>query len=115
MLFKKQHMEMVLSGRKTQTRRAWKKPMVKVGGIYKCKLQMLSKEYFAKIKVLKLWKEYIYDCSEEDAIKEGYGCKAEFMKVFEEINPKFLKETIKNKCSPKIWVIEFKLAIEEKI
>lgn len=108
MLFKEQHMDMILSGKKTQTRRAWKRPMVKVGGIYKCKLQMLSKEYFAKIKVLKLWQEHIDDCSEEDAIKEGYGCKAHFMKVFEEINPKFLEEILQRK-SPKIWVIEFKL------
>lgn len=102
MLFKKQHMEMILSGKKTQTRRAWKKPMAKVGGIYMCKLQMLSKEYFAKIKVLKMWKEYIDDCSEEDAIKEGYGCRDEFLKVFEEINPKFLQGSL-------IWVIEFEL------
>ena len=49
MLFKKEHKEMILSGTKTQTRRIWKRPMVKVGGIYKAKLKMMSKDYFAKI------------------------------------------------------------------
>lgn len=42
MLFKKEHKEMILNGTKTATRRVWKKPMVKVGGIYKCKLKMFS-------------------------------------------------------------------------
>ncbi len=110
MLFKPQHKEMILNGTKTQTRRAWKKPMAKIGGIYKCKLQMLSKEYFAKIEVIKMWREYLDECSEEDAIKEGYGTKAEYLKVFEEINPKYEKEVWSNpKEFPKIWVIEFKL------
>ena len=86
MLFKPEHKEMILNGTKTATRRAWKKPMVKVGGIYKAKLKMLSKNYFAKIKVIKLFKQRLGDMNQEDILKEGYGFNYEFMDVWNKIN-----------------------------
>ena len=86
MLFKKEHKEMILNGTKTATRRIWKKPMVKVGGIYKAKLKMLSKDYFAKIKIVKLYKQKLNDMTEGDAIKEGYDCLRDFEKIWIEIS-----------------------------
>ena len=72
MLFKKEHKKMILEGNKTATRRAWKKPMAKVGGVYKCKLAMLSKDYFAEIVVTKMYKQRIKKMTDNDAKKEGY-------------------------------------------
>ena len=86
MLFKTEHKEMILNGTKTSTRRAWKKPMVKVGGIYKAKLKMISKDYFAKIKVIKLFKQRLGDMDQEDILKEGYSFNYEFMDVWNKIN-----------------------------
>ena len=86
MLFKKEHKEMILSGTKTQTRRIWKRPMVKVGGIYKAKLKMMSKDYFAKIKVTKLYKQSLPDMTLEEIKKEGYNSYTEFMEIWKEIN-----------------------------
>ena len=86
MLFKPEHKEMILSGRKTATRRNWKRPMVKVGGEYKAKLKMLSKDYFAKIKVIKLFKQQLYEMSFADVKKEGYDCFEDFLKVWEKVN-----------------------------
>ncbi len=86
MLFKQEHKEMILNGTKTATRRGWKKPMVKVGGIYKCKLKMLSKEYFAKIKVTKLFKQELIYMTDKDAIKEGYKDKDGFKEIWIKIN-----------------------------
>ena len=86
MLFKPKHKEMILNGTKTATRRVWKKPMVKVGGIYKCKLKMLSKKSFAKIKVIKLYKQRLYEMTSEDTKKEGYNNLKEFEKIWIEIN-----------------------------
>lgn len=86
MLFKPEHKQMILEGKKTATRRVWKKPRVKVGGIYKCKTKMLSKDYFAKIKVLRLYKQKLYAMKNKDAIKEGYSNLKEFEKVWIKIN-----------------------------
>ena len=86
MLFKPEHKEMILNGTKTATRRSWKKPMVKVGGIYKAKLKMLSKDYFAKIKVTKFFKQRLGDMDQEDVLKEGYKWNYEFMDIWKKIN-----------------------------
>jgi len=86
MLFKKEHKQMILNGTKTATRRNWKKPMVKVGGVYKCKLKMLDKKYFAKIKVTKLYKQTMVDMSFEDLKKEGYDNLSEFKEIWIKIN-----------------------------
>ena len=90
MLFKKEHQQMILEGKKTATRRVWKKPMVKVGGIYKAKLKMLSKDYFAKIKVTKLYKQKLMDMREEDAKKEGYSNVMKFKDIWCDINKEWL-------------------------
>ncbi len=86
MLFKPEHKDMILAGRKIATRRVWKKPRVKVGGIYKSKLQMLSKDYFAKIKVIKLFKQRLGDMTQRDCEKEGYYEMGEFRNIWIKIN-----------------------------
>lgn len=102
MLFKQEHKDMILNGTKTATRRAWKKPMVKVGGIYKCKLKMLSKEYFAKIKVTKFFKQHLGDMTNKDAKKEGYNSLRKFYNIWIMINGEFNPNL-------EVDVIEFKL------
>jgi len=102
MLFKPEHRKMILNGTKTATRRIWKKPMVKVGGIYKCKTKMLSKEYFAKIEVTKLYQQRLGEVMTEDAKKEGYKSIVDFYRVFEEINGMINMGQV-------VYVIEFKL------
>ncbi len=86
MLFKPEHKDMILRNSKTATRRIWKRPMVKVGGIYKAKLKMLSKEYFAKIKVEALYRQALGEMDYVDALKEGYESLDDFKKVWIEIN-----------------------------
>lgn len=86
MLFKPEHIKMILEKRKTQTRRLWKIPRVKVGGIYKAKTQMLSKDYFAKIKVTQLFKQKLCDMTHTEVWKEGYDDIIAFKKIWTEIN-----------------------------
>jgi len=102
MLFRPEHKDMILSGKKTATRRNWKRPMVKVGGIYKAKLKMLSKDYFAKIKVTKLFKQELIDMSFDDVRKEGYDNTDDFERVWREINGWWNTDVI-------VWVIEFEV------
>jgi len=102
MLFKPEHKEMILEGNKTATRRVWKRPMVKVGGIYKAKLKMLSKDYFAKIKVTKLFKQGLYFMTNDDAKKEGYRNIDDFAKIWIKINGEWNPNLI-------VYVIEFEV------
>lgn len=102
MLFKEIHQQMILKGTKTATRRVWKKPMVKVGGIYKCKLRMLSKNYFAKIKVTKLYKQKLMDMRDGDANKEGYPTVIKFKDIWVDINKEWLPYL-------EVDVVEFKV------
>jgi len=105
MLFKKEHKDMILKGHKTQTRRIWKRPMVKVGGIYKAKLNY-SKDYFAKIQVTRLYKQRLGDMDIYEAVKEGYTSRLEFQEVWIIINGFWDPNT-------EVDVIEFRVVKEE--
>ena len=104
-LFKKEHVPLILSGRKTQTRRLWKRQRAKVGSIHLAKLKMLSKEYFARIRILKVWQERLSHLSTEDALKEGYPSRAHFLAKFWEINGITSSQIW-------LWVVEFELLKE---
>jgi hypothetical protein len=71
LLFKPEHVPLILEKTKTETRRIWKKRRCKVGSIHKAKTQMLSKEYFAKLKILDCHKEEFRCITEEGAKAEG--------------------------------------------
>lgn len=102
MLFKPEHIKMILAGTKTATRRDWKKPMVKVGGVYKVKTKMLSNEYHCKIKVLKLYKQQLGNMTLEDVIKEGYQTWIDFREIWVKINYFFAPKKV-------VDVVEFEL------
>ena len=107
MLFKPEHKDMILRRSKTATRRIWKSPRVKIGGVYKAKLQMLSKDYFAKIKVEALYKQALGKMKHVDALQEGYESLAEFKKIWIEINGSWNANLI-------VDVIEFELLEGER-
>ena len=102
MLFKPEHEQMILEGKKTVTRRVWKRPMVKVDGIYKCKTKMLDKKFFAKIKVLKLYKQKLKEIMVRDVEKEGYSSLSEFVDIWKKINKNWDGNT-------EVYVIEFEV------
>jgi len=107
MLFKPEHIKMILDGFKTATRRVWKKPMVRVGGIYKVKIKMLSKEYACKIRVLKLYKQQLAYVTKEDAKKEGYDTLMGFRDTWIKINGEYDLNQV-------VDVIEFEKVIESE-
>lgn len=73
-LFKPEHVEMILNGNKTQTRRLGKKRW-NVGAIHQCKTKLYSYESFACVRILEVRQEYLHDISEADIGAEGYGLK----------------------------------------
>ena len=87
MLFQKEHVLLILQGKKTQTRRLWQRPMVKVGGTYWAETKMFRpSSRFARLTVIRLWKERLEDISEKDARAEGYTSVASFLTAFATIN-----------------------------
>ena len=85
-----------------QTRRLWKKSRCNPGSIHKAKIKMFSKEYFAELFIIDVHKEHLLDISERDAWQEGGYTRSEFLKVWDEINPKNLSST-----NPEVYVVTF--------
>ena len=85
-LFRREHVDPIIAGTKTQTRRAWEKPRARVGTVHLAKTRMLSKEYFARLEILAVYQERLGDISEEDARAEGYPSRAEYLLAFARIN-----------------------------
>lgn len=87
LLFKPEHVGPILRGEKTQTRRAWiKRSHARIGGIHKAKTKMLSRGYFALIKILGVRQERLGDITEEDAKAEGGYTIETFRQKWVEIN-----------------------------
>jgi hypothetical protein len=72
MLFKPEHIDLILSGEMTQISKLWERPMAKVGSIHKAKTRLFSKDYFAFVIITDLRRERLGDITIEDAMKEGY-------------------------------------------
>jgi len=66
LLFKPEHVGLILSGRKTQTRRVWKKSRAKVGAVHKAKTALFSPDHFALIRITGLRRERLGDIILED-------------------------------------------------
>lgn len=84
-LFKPEHVPMILSGRKTQTRRKWKRPRVCVGSIHKAKTGFRKNETFARIRITGLRQERLGDISDEDVPREGYDSRETLADVWRRI------------------------------
>lgn len=100
LLFKPEHVEPILAGRKTQTRRTWDKPRVKVGGVYQARTSMFGPP-FARLRVTGLRRERLGDISSEDVRAEGYETRDDIRRVFERIYHAPWEP------DKEVWVIEF--------
>jgi len=104
--FKQHHVKPILSGEKTATRRKWKKCRVRVGSVHQCKTGALfTKDYFARIRILKAYRERLGDMRRTDYRKEGGYTKKSFIEVWKQINGSY-------NPNERVWVVEFEL-IEE--
>ena len=83
-LFKRSLIPLILSGQKTQTRRAHKRRWI-IGHTYKIKDPYLSKG-IGTIKITRSFKQRLGDISEQDAQKEGFKDRTEFMQAWIKIN-----------------------------
>lgn len=102
LLFKPEHVKPIQDGIKTATRRQWKKCRVKVGSVHLCKTKMLSKDYFAKVRIVKTYKQKLKHMVMEDYLAEGGYIKEEYINKWREINGTYDKDEI-------VWVVKFEL------
>ena len=102
MLFKPEHVEPILSGRMTQIRKLWDKPMAKVGSIHKAKTALFSKDYFASIIITGLRREKLGAITIEDAMREGYDDLVSYKEGWKKINGYWEPNSI-------VYVVSFEL------
>ena len=100
-LFTHEHVEMILAGQKTQTRRIWKKPRAVVGSVHQVKEKMFGPR-LTEIYIHAVHKEHLLDITGEDAYHEGGYSREEFLKKWFEINPK-------SPSNPEIYAVTFEL------
>ena len=73
MIFSPENIELIREGKKTETRRIWKKPHVKVGKTYQCRTSRYAKtpEDSPYIKITAMRKERLGEITPEAAKREG--------------------------------------------
>jgi len=90
LLFKPEHVQPILDGRKTQTRRLWKRARAKVGSVHQCYTRPAwvspPGEPFASIKVTGVRQERLGDIVHHDAKREGYPSINAYIDAFCAIN-----------------------------
>ena len=102
MLFKPYLVEPILKGAKTETRRLWKRCLVKVGGNYKAKTNFRSNSAFATIKIAYIRREKLGTVNSDDAKKEGCRSLNEFKRIWIDSHGSWQPDT-------QIFVIGFQL------
>jgi len=86
MLFKKHHIELILSGRKTQTRRLpGKSANYHVGRVYSIRDRWFGKAE-GHILITRKFRQRLGDISLEDVRKEGYSSLQEFRGAWEGVH-----------------------------
>jgi len=86
MLFKKKHIELILAGRKTQTRRLpGKSANYSVGRVYAIRDRWFSKAQ-GYILITRKFRQKLGEISLEDVRKEGYESLEEFRRAWEEVH-----------------------------
>ena len=80
MIFTKEHVERIRTGRKTVTRRIWKRPHVKVGGIYSIRTDRFkpAPADAPRIVVISMTVEPLKYVGNNKALLEGYNSRREF-------------------------------------
>jgi len=103
LIFREEHIRLILEGVKTQTRRLHKHPL-KVGRVYRVKRNWVR---YTDIQVLitRRYRQRLGDITLEEAFKEGGYSLEEFREVWERINGSWNPDEL-------VWVYEFRLIPE---
>lgn len=98
-LFKREHVQPILEGRKTQTRRTGRLRW-KIGTIRQAKTGFRKDDEFAKLRIEAIRQERLGDISEADARAEGYSSIEDYIEAFRRIYGFWDGDTV-------VWAIDF--------
>ena len=108
LLFKEAHKVLILDGRKTQTRRMWKRRRTLPGSLHYAQTRMLdSSSRFAVLRIGRGCQERLWDISAADADAEGYPTQTAYLEAFARINKCKFADTLRLT----VWAVEFKVEV----
>jgi len=100
-LFKPEFVKIIKEGKKTQTRRKWKKCHIKAGDIQELKTRPIDKA-FAKAKIIRVYRQKLIDMSFNEIRKEGFENREKFIECWLKIYGNWIP-------NEEVYVIEFKV------
>lgn len=102
-LFRPEHVAPVLAGRKTQTRRLGARRW-NVGATHLCATKLFEPSaVFARVRILEVRAELLWQISPEDVFAEGYDSLTDFEEAFARINGPVAFDA-------PVWVVRFEVA-----
>jgi hypothetical protein len=105
-LFEAELVPLIREGRKTQTRRYWFRPRVKVGAVHRVNTDYITWAGLS-IRILRVWEEDPEAISEADARAEGFTGRDDFLSYFHSINDKRRPGDV---AARKPFAVEFEVA-----
>lgn len=100
-LFKPEHVDPILAGEKTQTRRLGKRRWNE-GAVHQCKTNLFG-DVFARVKIIQVRQERLGDISREDLVREGHATGEDYKAVWERIYKKPWDDELL------VWVVDFEI------
>lgn len=95
----------ILTGKKTQTRRCWKRRRVKPGSLHWAQINMRADSRFARLKIIDVWEQDPMHISLEHVRAEGFKTFADFLRGYLGNNPDALHAVARGER--KHYVIDF--------
>lgn len=107
-LFKPEHVQPILTGEKTETRRIWKRCRVRVDALHWAQTRMFDPaSRFARLRIIDRWEEALEELSLQGARAEGYSGIAEYLIAFARINKIKVDDIPMYRL---LWVVRFEVA-----
>ncbi|MCS6767499.1 MAG: ASCH domain-containing protein [Candidatus Nitrosocaldus sp.] len=82
LLFNRHLVKLIVSGRKVETRRVWKRCIVKPGNVYTASTDYSRKGIFAHLYIRYVKRQRLGEMSDRDAMLEGFSSLEEFRDVW---------------------------------